>query len=514
MISRRSLLTAGIATGLASRASLGAARESRVLQVVSPREITSLEPRDTGFHFRRLRVAECLVTIDPTGKLVGELAESWHVSADGKTWRFKIRPGVRFHDGTTASPEIIRQSFERLRPTSELVATAPIEKVTAEGDELVFGLTTQFSLLPAYLTDATAIILAPVSFDARGMVRQVIGTGPYRAVKIIGRDAIDLEAFADYWGPQPHIAKVRFAAAKTPDALANLAESGQADLTFSVPLLLKNRIESSGRTRVIVVPTARTLTLRLNVADPLFSDVRVRRALSLAVDRTGIATALYANPTSVANQLVSNALPEWHDRSIPQARRDVDGARALLEQAGWKPGADGILQKNGGRFVFNLFTGPDPEWATLGQALQDQFREIGIEAVLEPGKWSVLLDKVKTNTDQANIGARNYAQVPDAIATLRVDYSAETAVNHVWGGRNFMAPELDGALHAYLAATTPDARTAARRSIQDILVSGLPAIPITYRDYGVAVSKRIAPGSVVVDPLEFSFWIDRIRWAT
>jgi peptide/nickel transport system substrate-binding protein len=103
--------------------------------------------------------------------------------------------------------------------------------------------------------------------------------------------------------------------------------------------------------------------------------------------------------------------------------------------------------------------------------------------------------------------------VPDAVATFRVDYASQFRDEQVWGVRNYTNPTLDAAFEKYLAATSDEMLTVARKEIQRLLLEDLPTIPIIYRDFGTAVSNEIDPASVIVDPLEFSFWIDRIRWA-
>jgi peptide/nickel transport system substrate-binding protein len=183
MISRRAVLTASLALGIAVAATpspFAWAKEARILQITSPREITSLAPADTGYHFRRLRVAETLVTTDPEGKLAPELAESWSVSDDGLTWTFVIRKGVRFHDGSALTPELVRDAVDVMRKSrnnTEMVSQLPISSLNVDGQAVVIALKRPFSLVPAFFTDGAAIILAPSAFAKDGTVTKIIGTG-------------------------------------------------------------------------------------------------------------------------------------------------------------------------------------------------------------------------------------------------------------------------------------------------------------------------------------------------
>jgi peptide/nickel transport system substrate-binding protein len=490
-----------------------AVADDRVLEIVSPRQITTLEPMDMGYHFRRLRVAETLVGMDPAGNLQPELAESWTVGADGKTWRFKLRPGVKFHDGTAMTPEIVRDAIEKYRAKSEVLSTAPITGVAFEGGDLVVTVSEPFSLLPAYFTDATAIILAPSSFADDGSTKAVIGTGPYRVTAIDGKSSISLEAFADYWGEKAHIAKVHFTGVPAADTLANMAESGQADLILGLPSALKERVESSGRAQVKEVQTARILGLMFDHADPRFDQVEERKALSLAIDRDGIAGVVFRNPGSAANQLLSAAFPQWHDDSLPPPARNLDEAKKLLAGAGWKPGSDGILTRDGKRFSFTTVVGKQPELTPLAQALQAQFREVGVEMNLKSAPSTLIAEAVKNGTFEAQLARRNYGTVPDPVATLVVDYSRANAEKAIWGGIHYNNPDFEKALNDYAGARSDAEQGAARQQLVHIINTDLPIVAAAWYVYGVSVSKRVDFASVPIDPIEFGFWIDQVKWA-
>lgn len=518
MISRRAVLTASLALGAATAMSghFAWAAEDRILQITSPREITSLMPDDTGYHFRRLRVAETLVTTDPQGKLVPELAQSWSVSDDGLTWTFNIRDGVRFHDGTALTPELVRDAIDvqrKSRKNSEMVSQLPISSVSAEGKAVIITLTRPFSLVPTFFTDGAAIILAPSSYAPDGTVTQIIGTGPYRITKIDGKTSVDLEAFADYWGEPANIAKVHFTGATSPDAIANMAEAGQADLVLGLPQVLRARVEGSGRVRVKQVQTARIIGSIYNAGDARFDNAAVRQAISLALDRQGIATALFQNPDAAANQLFSPAFPSWHDANLPPIKRNVEEAKRLLAGAGWTPGPDGILARDGRRFSFTVIVGKQPELPPLVQAIQAQLAEVGIEVTLENGSQTQVLEAVANGTFIFGLTRRNYGAVPDPVATLIIDYGEENAAKAIWGGINYHNPELESALNAYLAAKNEDEHKAAHDKILALANSDLPVLPLVWYDYNVSISNQLDYDSVPVDALELSFWIDRVRWA-
>jgi len=518
MISRRAVLTASVALGVAAASRQPAwAQQERILQITSPREITSLDLGDTSYHFRRLRVAETLVTIDPEGKLVPELAESWSISDDGLAWTFVIRKGVRFHDGSPLTPEVVRAAIELMRKAntnSELVSKLPISAVSVEGQAVVVTLERPFSLVADFFTDGPAVILASSSFAEDGAVKQIVGTGPYRVANIESKTSVDLEAFPDYWGKPANISKVHFTGATSSDTIANLAESGQADLVLGLPQVLRDRVEGSGGGRIKNVQTGRILGPIYNAGDMRFDDPAERRAISLAFDRKGIATALFKNPKAAANQLFSPAFPGWFDPDLPQAERNVEEAKRLLAGAGWTPGADGILTRDGTRFSFTMVVGKQPEVKSLAEAIQAQLAEVGIEVKLENGSQGQVLESVANGSFLFGLTRRNYGAVPDPVATLILDYAGENGETSPWSGVNYHNPDMENALNEYLAARTQDETAAAHKKISALVNSGdLPVVPLVWYDYNVSISNRINYDSVPVDALEVSFWIDRVKWA-
>jgi peptide/nickel transport system substrate-binding protein len=206
----------------------GAAQaQDRALTVVSPWEITDLEPLETGYVFRRLGVSETLVEVEPDGTLSGGVAESWSIDPDGLTWRFKIRPGLRFHDGAPVTAAAAADSLQKVRAGAESLQALPIASIRAEGQELVIRTDRPFAPLASYLTDYAGVVLSPAAYGPDGKVVRMIATGYYRVVKIDGQKQMTLEAFPEYWGRKPVAAKLNYIAASQGETRAALAESGE-----------------------------------------------------------------------------------------------------------------------------------------------------------------------------------------------------------------------------------------------------------------------------------------------
>jgi peptide/nickel transport system substrate-binding protein len=506
-LTRRSALAlAASATALAGSPSLLRAQEAGVLRVASPWEWTSNEPTDTGYIMARMQIAETLVMVEPDGKLVGGVAESWTVSEDKLTWRFKIRPGVVFHDGSPVTAAAAAASL-KLSLAGESMQQIPVDQLSAEGDTLVLKTKTPFSHLPAVLVDYASVILAPASWGADGKVTKVIATGPFRITAIDGKTVIELERFDRYWGEKPKVARARYTAIPNGDTRTNVAIAGDQDIIFTTVPAATPRIDAAGQMKVESLTIPRMRIMAFNSGLPQFADVRVRRAINMAIDRKGIATAVLRHPGSAATQLLPAAVPAWHDASLPAYPFDVAGANVLLDQAGWAKGADGVRAKDGVRLAATMLTIANrPELTVMGTAMQAQLKAIGMELAVEPGQSSAVPAAIQAGTMQMTMFARTYVNVPEVIATIIPDFTRERST---WGTLNWPGRDRVKVLTDEYVQSFDDARKAAlRKEILKIIQDEVPVAAVAWFEHTVAVNKRVK--GLVIDPFEMRYMLQKV----
>ncbi|MBM3534696.1 MAG: hypothetical protein FJX60_16845 [Alphaproteobacteria bacterium] len=212
------------------------AQMSKVLKIVAPNEVASLEPTSgAGFVFLRLGVGETLVAMTDDGGIRPGLAASWTPSEEGRAWTLALRPGVMFHDGSPLRASAVVGSLKRIADGSQGIKLAGITSIEADGDDkVVLRTSAPNAVLPALLTEAGTIILAPSSVGADGRTQAVIGTGPYRVTKIEGKVEVETRRHTAYWGPAPSIEAVTYVAATNPETRANIAAAGDADMVFNL----------------------------------------------------------------------------------------------------------------------------------------------------------------------------------------------------------------------------------------------------------------------------------------
>jgi peptide/nickel transport system substrate-binding protein len=499
------LLAAALTIGLSTV--VGSAQE-RELKVVGPWEIAGVDPAQSGYVFSRLQVAETLVSADPTGKLVPALAERWSVSDDGLAWRFTIRSNATFHDGAPVTAETAAASLRRAHAGVGVLTQAPVFEITSEGQDIVIRLEKPFAALPAYLVHFSTIVLAPASYDASGRVTQIIGSGPYKVKALTPPLKLELEDSENWWGGEPGIAEVSYLAVGQGETRALMAESGEADLVFSVLPVSVERLKRNPQLDVQIATIPRTRILKVNAGSFFFDDVKERQAVSYAVDRAGITKVILRNPDLAATQLFPPALPGWHAPDMKALTRDVESAKQLLAEAGWKPGADGILEQDGKRFSVTLLTYASwPELPPIATALQAQLGEVGIEVKVSVGNSSEIPSRHQDGTLEMGLISRLYSILPDPVGTLLQDYGP---TGSDWGAMGWTNDELIGLVDKLVSTSDPEERAPLQKRSVEILQEELPSIPVTWSELAIVSNKRVT--GVQVDPLEVNYGLASVRW--
>ena len=485
------------------------------LQIVGPWEFTSLSPASSGYMLLNLQVCETLVGADDHGRPQPALAQRWKVSADGLAWHFTLRPGARFHDGSRATAAVVVQSLQRAQKAPALLSNAPIASITAEGDgEVLIRLSRPHNALAAQLAHYSTLVLAPESYGADGKVQRIIGTGPYRITKLVPPQQVETEAFDNYERPAstpaPAVRSVAYMAVTRAETRALMVEGSQAHLAYGLDPASLRRLRRHAKVGITSVTLPRTVIVKLNAALPSLQDVRVRQALSLSIDRAGIAHALMGDEALAATQLLPPTLADWHNPALPPLRYDPEAAQRLLREAGWQRHSDGLRGPVGQPLVLAIRTFSDrPELPLIATALQEQWRLAGIAVKVVIGNSGDIPLGHRDGTLQLAMAARNYANVPDPAGTLAGDFSAKGGD---WGAMGWHSDAVVQAL-AELMRSTPDARRAQamRATVTQTLQSELPVIPIAWYRQHVAVNRRLQ--GVSLDPLERSYRLTDMHWS-
>lgn len=479
-----------------------------LLQIVAPWEISSKDPSKAGYVFTRLEVGETLVNFDPDGQPLPALAESWSSSEDRRVWRFNLRSGVHFHNNTLMTPQAVLNSLKIALKKPGVLSEMAVESIEADGNAIVFRLSRPFSPILAFLAHYSTIILAPESYNGEADVADVIGTGPYKIALLQIPQKMEIEAFKEYWGAKPSIDRALFLAVGRGETRALLAESGEAQVVFNLDPATLIRLGKMEHIDVISIPIPRVVTIKMNCNNPALNDPRARLALSMAIDRAGIAKAILRQPDFLTDQFFPPCMGQWHNKSRAMLKTDVKEAERLLAQCGWKKMKSGMVERDGRPFKVELLTYPDrPELPLIAAAVQDQFRSIGVDAVISINNSSEVPARHKDNTLEMALVARNFSLVPDPLGTMIQDFDPKGGD---WGAMNWSNVNLTKAISDLVSSGDPSAMSDSKQQIITTLHQEMPVIPVVWYQQTAAVSRSLK--NVVIDPYERTYRISAMEW--
>lgn len=483
--------------------------EEKTLVVVAPWKIKGINLDKSGFLFARMGCIEMLTSTDESGSVSGFLAESWTLSPDHLTWTFTLRPDVTFHDNkpltAAAAARSLNISVKNKAQLSKagVVSIKPIDALTIE-----IVTEAPFASLPAHLAHYSAGIISPASYDGNDQVVTLNGTGQYIFIQEDGGIRYQFKANHQYWGAKPQVEYAEYHAVPKGETRGLMLKSGQADMAFTLTPSDAGQLATSSKVKIHTLTIPRSRILILNCSLPLFSDVRVRKAMSMAINREGIATGLLKNPASAATQLLAPSVAMWHNKNLAPLTFDPEGAKALLAEAGWKPGKDGILEKDGVLFQFEVVTyAARPMLPPIAAAIQQQFLDVGIVMSVNVGESSLIPDKNGDGTLQAALVARNFGQIPDAFGNIYGDFGPEPSA---WGPIGWQSERLNQLLADYLAEFDKKKSGKIRDELIAILQVELPVIPVTWYEHIVGVNDRI--DGIAIDPFEIKSYIRGATW--
>ena len=334
-------------------------------------------------------VFEGLTRIGENGEVLPALAESWEVSDDGKSYTFKLRDGVKFHDGTAFDAQDVVFSLERARSEKSENAQkslfSAIETVEAVDPHAVrITLSRPEGSLLFNLGWGDAVIVAPESADANKS--DPIGTGPFRFAGWNKGSNLTLERNPDYWGEPPALERATFRFIPDPAAAVAAMLAGDVDAfpNFPAPEALP-QLEADPRFAVVVGSTEGETILSTNNAKPPFDNQLVRQAIAHAIDRQAIIDgAMFGLGTPIGTHFAPHH-PAYEDLTGTYAY-DPQKAKALLAEAGFP---------NGFKATIKL---PPPSYARRGgEILAAQLRDVGIDLEIVPVEWGVWVPEVFTD---------------------------------------------------------------------------------------------------------------------
>ena len=472
--------------------------------------VTSLDP-----HFHNLspnnnvadHVFDKLVGKDGKEQIRPGLAESWKV-LDELTWEFKLRKGVKWHDGSEFTAADVVATIKRIpgvpnSPASFATYTRPIADVTAV-DKLTLRIKTlrPHPLLPNDLV-AVRLIQAKTAESATtadfNSGKLMIGTGPFKFQEYVAGDRVVLARNDNYWGSKPHWKTVRMRMLSNAPARVAALLAGDVQLIEGVPTADIARLKQDSRLSLSSAVSNRLIYLHMDSDRDItpfvtakdgsaltrnpFKDVRVRRAISLALDRDAISSRIMEGQGQPAGQLLPEFFPGTSKRLLPP-KQDQDGARKLLAEAGYPSGFAMTLHSPNNRYIND---------EKVAQAIAGLLARVGIDTKLEAMPSSVFFSragKLEFSIYLAGWGAET-GETSSPLRALIGTFDAKTGMGQANRGR-FSDPGIDALILTAMTNIDDTKRNLMLAAACDKAIGELQAIvPVHYEVSSWAMRKGV-----------------------
>jgi peptide/nickel transport system substrate-binding protein len=449
-------------------------------------------------------IQDTLVALDWDGKTaIPYLAKSWTVSPDGKIYTFKLRDDVTFCSGKKFTADDVIYSFKRLKDPDIKAPYAwragNIKELRAPDPYTVeYELAEPFSELLLQLTMFTNTIHNKESVEALGKdygVKGVDGTGPWCFVSWQPRTEIVLKRHDAYrWGPSMYQNKgpVKFEKLSikiVPEDASRMAAmmGGQFDVTHQMPLQFLQQVKAAPNLVVQEAqPNFQLGYYGFKSNRPMVSDKRVREAMSIAINRADIVKGIMLGNAEPAFTFVDPKAPDFAEATSGLIKEDVERAKKLLDEAGWKVGSDGIREKDGVKLAPKIYFTQVANFGRITEAIQGYLRQIGID-------W-------KPQGFDSTIAFAKMSEQDYELWTVAVPYlSAGELMNLYFDSQNIPAPNRynwkDAKTDEYLrlgrAALNDADRAKYYKQVQEIVTQEHLMMPVLNAGMYLVTNKKV-----------------------
>jgi peptide/nickel transport system substrate-binding protein len=487
----------------------------------------SAEPSAMDPHFHNLtpnnsllrHIFERLTHQDENQAVIPGLAVSWR-NIDERTWEFKLRPGVRFTDGSEFSANDVIYSLCRAprvenSPSSFAIYSRAIMAVRAP-DPLTLVMTTPgpYPLLSRELSSiailsATANGAGPVTFDRQACQGvgtypkteafnagpAAIGTGPFKLVRFIKGDRIVLERNDAYWGERPAWARVTLRPITSSGPRVAALLSGDVDLIENVPIQDLQRIKATANYRVVQGLSARVIYLHFDYIDDAppgvaetggknpFRDRRVREAISKAIDRDAIVGRIMGGVAMAAGELLPPMM-FGADKDAKAPKLDIEAAKKLLAEAGYPNGFNLVLSTPNDRYVND---------AQIAQAVAQMLARVGLKVSVDAMTSSQFFAK-RTRREFGFWLAGWISDTGEMSAQIK-PLAATPNKDKGWGTTNpggYSNADVDALLQQALGTIDDEKRAALLAQASRIVMADYGVLPLHFEMTTWAMRKELA----------------------
>jgi peptide/nickel transport system substrate-binding protein len=431
------------------------------------------------------------------------VAESWSIEEKGRTWVFRIRDNVRFHDGSPLTAEDVKYSFDAVAKEKsafrQKALIAMIDKVTVRDKRTVAvdcrdpvpGLLSYIQSRPPIMSRTVADKLG---FDDAH--KKMIGTGPYRFVEYSRDERLVMEKNSDYWGAKAKIDRIVYRPIPDSTARVTALRAGQVDAIAQVPAFDVGKLEGAADIRLHTTRSARIHFLFMNPIVPPLEKKQVRQAIHSAIDLDTILKTVLEGRAYRLSQLAGPTQVISYDPDLKPVPYNPERARKLLAEAGYPNGVD---------IDFYDYASSN-EYRPLAQAMAEQLRQVGVRLNVKPTE-SGAFRRMWFNSEMPMYLVSWGNQGEDSSGFLQAYFRSgrDTRSKH-------KMPEVDALFDQQEVELDPKKRNGLNRQLMRLLQEESPAVPLYNPQFTVGARKHVAIPSGIPTGGEF-VWFGKMDLA-
>lgn len=470
-------------------------RQEIVVAVGADQYRTDAKRNLPGTYPLNANIYDTLVTVSSTYQVEPGLATKWEFKAPN-TYRFTLRPNVKFHDGTPFTSKDVKATIDRIVGAGGGTVGVD-EKSAVIVDDLTIDITPKRTNLRA-LQQLVHPFWAIHKADS-DVVNKPVGTGPFKFVSYTKADRFVVEANDDYWGGKPALRKITFRFMPDANTRVLALQAGEVQVTDVPRESAKTVATGDLRLYTSKVGAYEALYVNIRGADKAYDlgkDKAVREALAYAIDKKAAVENVWQGNAEVLQTMIPPGILGGAGSEVKGTNRDVAKAKKILDDAGWKPGADGIREKAGRKLsltVVNGFPSPDTH-KPLPEFMQAQLKEVGIDLKIVTVPDTAAYEKRLAAGAQGDLwleaGSQNDANpcfLPDLLFASPVPGGDEES--NMYGNAFALGAKFDTAIDGCRKASTVEEVQKAAAGAMKILVDDeFVVIPIagTFRLWGAS----------------------------
>ena len=465
----------------------------------------TLEPTEQYFSWvvSRYGVGETLVRFDENGEIVPCLAESWKISEDQLTWTFKIREGVKFSNGDDMTPELVKASLERTFELSDrAVSFFEPASMEVDGQNLLIKTKEPVAILPGSLADPLFLIVDTQADTDAFAMEGPICTGPYAVESFSPTDSCVVVRNEYYWDGEVPLDKVTLKCIDDQTTRSMALQTDEVQIAYNLKTENLADFEDSGEYNIQQLESLRSTYAFMN-QNGVLGDKALRQAVIRGLDKETYCDTLLEGGATAGKAPVPPTLDFGFDELKDENAYDPDGAKALLEEAGYKDtDGDGFVETPSGEKLelnFVIYTSRE-ELNVYAQAAQASLKDMGINVKLNTVSYETLLDMRDSGEFDMLIWNVLVANTGDPEKYLRENWYSTSSSNQM----GYSNPQVDSALSEALETTDPQEKTKLYKAAQDIIWKESPWVPLVVEKLVSAHSKNLT-GFYIQPDTGFSF---------